>query len=756
MVNSEVVATIEPTNTLKESVACVPIQFNNFDRFDTDSKLHHDMKLALTSFLSTVNTLNVPEERKNTFYQCTNDLLESFSSFINGVMAQDSGYTHFEAVDLAKSYVCNQLKRYHSSYRRQKQAEHCATYVKPQEFAIGTHFEMKRPKEKNMAIPKLLQSKGHYIPVTETIRSLFKNESFRSLYLQYNDIESCDYRHTCEKDIYYGFCCGQVFKENELYTHFPNSLQIRIFTDDFTIANPLGPASTLHKLTAVYFSIQNLPPELLSKPDNIYVVALLHSDDIKTKETDYNDIWRMLVRDISNLEQFGIEIDGGYTIKGTISCLCFDNLGANASTGFSESFNAIFFCRICTLSKNECQTQCQEDRSKYRNMNNYQKHLFIIENSAKVNLTESYGVKRYCVLNDLAYFKTFINMSVDIMHDINEGVAPFLMHHFFNLIISSKILNEDTLLKKFQYFDYGRLNSKSVPALISLTKPNLNQTASQSLCLFQHLPFVLFELRYHVKLKETWECVKSLLKIIQIVYSNKVTENERKMLEEYVYKHLDLIQKVFNIKLIPKHHFLTHYATLILLMGPLIHMSTMRFESKHQELKELIKNSRNFMNVTHTITQKHQAQLTFKSDTYSNESKHGKKVPYHKIESKINACVKTFISNNFLSQDELFFVEWFSLNCYIYRKGLFIIHNQKFVQIEDIFIYNNEEYIVGTKWDCIEFDDFLNSLQIAKSESDETVFIKFMELEQKQLFEIKAIDHKFFIIADTLLVKPVI
>lgn len=442
------------------SVVCVPIRYNNFNRLDTNSKVYYDMKTALTSFLFIINSLKVPEERKNTFYQCTKDLLESFSNFISGIMAQDSGYTYIEALDLAKSYVCDQLKRCNSTFKRQRQAENSATYVKPQEFAIGTHFEMKLSKGKNMSIPKLLQSKGHYIAITETVRSLFKNESFRDLYLKYNAIDPCERGHTCQSNNYYGFCCGQVFKENEFYRRFPNSLQIRIFTDDFTITNPLGSASTLHKLTAVYFSIQNLPPQLLSKTDNIYIVALLHSDDIKTKETDYNDIWRMVVRDVAYLEHFGIEIDDGQTIKGTISCLCFDNLGANSSIGLSESFNSNFYCRICTLSKNECQIQCQEDRSKYRTMSDYEKHLSVIENSVKVNLTESCGVKRYCVLNDLSYFKTFTNMSVDIMHDINEGVIPFLMHHFFNLIISSKIFNEDTLLKKFQYFDYGRLNLK--------------------------------------------------------------------------------------------------------------------------------------------------------------------------------------------------------------------------------------------------------------------------------------------------------
>lgn len=730
-------------------IKCGPISYDNFDRFDTNNELHHTMKSALTSFSTTINSLKVPEDKINKFYECTNDLLESFSSFIGGLMAQDSGYTHLEVVDLAKSYVCDQLKRYDTAFKRQKQAENGATYVRLQEIAIGTHFEMKRSKKKNMSIPKLLQSKGHYIPVTETVRSLFKNRKFLDLYLNYNG-DSALRGHTCENNVYRGFCCGRVFKENELFKNWPDSLQIRIFTDDFTVTNPLGPASTLHKLTAVYFSIQNLPAELLSKTANIYVVALIHSDDIKTKETDYNDIWRMIVRDIGYLEQFGIEIDDGYSIKGTISCLSFDNLGANASIGMCESFNSNFFCRICTMAKNDCQTQCKEDRSKYRTMDEYQKHLSVVENSVKVNLSESFGIKRYCVLNDLEYFKIFTNMSVDIMHDITEGIIPFLLHNFFDLIISLKILNEDMLQKKFQFFDYGRLNSKNIPALISLTKPNLNQTASQSLCLFQHLPFVLFDLRHNAKLKAAWKCVQFLLKIVQIVYSYEITEIERRNLEEYVFHHLDLIKKVFNVKLLPKHHFSTHYATLILLMGPIIYMSTMRYESKHQELKELIRTSRNFMNITHTITKKHQTQLTFKGNTYLNDIQYGKKVPIMP-----DAYEKSFISNHFPSQDKLFVVEWISSNSNMYKKGLFVLNNRKFIQIENIYIYNDEEYFEGIRWDYIEFDDFFNALQIDKSESNEKVLVRLNELKHKQLFEFKLIDNKYFIIADTLLLKQV-
>lgn len=514
------------------------------------------MKSGLASFFSAINSLSVPETRINRIYQCTNELIAEFANFVGDIMSQETGYTYLEAIEISKSYFCDQLKKSETAYKRQLKAENCATHVKPQPFAIGTHFEMKREKKQNKAIPKLVQSKGHYIPITETVRSLLRNNKYiRDLYIKCNGSDSKSRGHVCENNIYRGFCCGSVFRENELYQEYPNSLQIRLATDDFAITNPLRPTATLHKLTAVYFSIQNLPEELLSKIDNIYVVALIHADDIKTKETDYNDVWRMVVRDIGYLEKFGIEIGDGLVIKGTVSYLCFDNLGANLSLGLSEGFNSNFYCRICKLPKIECQVRCQEDCSQYRTMDDYAKQLSLIEDSTKVNLTESCGVKRYCVLNDLEFFKIFVNRSVDIMHDLNEGVIPFLLQNFFNLIIKERILSECSLQQKIQFFDYGCLHSKTVPAIVSLTKANLNQTASQLFCLFRHIPFILFSLRTHKKLLYAWKCVESLLKIVQIAYSSKITEADIKDLETQVSLHLKLIQEVFNVNLIPKHHF---------------------------------------------------------------------------------------------------------------------------------------------------------------------------------------------------------
>lgn len=749
----DIATIIEPLNNICEAVTFKPNEYNGADSPNADNKVHFDMKSSLSSFSSAINSLKVPEVRKNTIYQCTNDLIDQFASFVGGLMTQDSGYTCSDALEMAKSYVCEYLNKSNTSYKRQIQVESCSTFVKPQEFAAGTHFEMKRSEGKNTSIPKLLQSKGHFISVAETIQTLFNNnKALRDLYFKYNEKER---DHICEVGIYRSFCCGRVFRENELYKKYPESLQIRLFTDDFTVTNPLGPSASIHKLTAVYFCIENLPIELLSKTDNMYIAALIHSDDIKTKETDYNDIWRMVVRDIQQLEKFGFEVkdENSRILRGTISCICWDNLGANSSLALCESFSANHFCRVCKLTKAECQTRCEEVLSEYRTMEDYARQLSLIEDSTKVNFTESCGVKRYCSLNDLAYFKIFVNQSVDIMHDLNEGVIPFLLHNFFNLITSSKILTECALQKRFQFFDYGILSTKTVPAIIYVTKQNLNQTASKLMCLFRHLPFVLFDLRNHEKLKGAWSCVQCLLRIVQIAYSTELSEADIKELEHLVSVHLRKVQEVFKVKLIPKHHFLTHYGTLVRLMGPLTLMSTMRSESMHQELKRIIETCRNFINITKTITNRFQANLTFKGNTYLNQFKYGKKVSFEIFQSKIDNSERTLISSNFPCQNELYKLNWFSLNSYMYKKGLFVICDRKFLQIENLYLFNDEEYIACSQWDFVEFDEFLNSLQIVKSEPNTKKIIRFLDLKEKRLFECKSIDHKYFIIADTLIVK---
>ncbi len=78
------------------------------------------------------------------------------------------------------------------------------------------------------------------------------------------------------------------------------------------------------------------------------------------------------------------------------------------------------------------------------------------------------------------------------------------------------------------------------------------------------------------------------------------------LIESYIYKFKEAFGSEF---LIPKHHYMMHYPQQIAKFGPLRNLWCMSFEAKHQYFKKLIVNTRNYVNVTHTLAERHQMKL---------------------------------------------------------------------------------------------------------------------------------------------------
>lgn len=86
-----------------------------------------------------------------------------------------------------------------------------------------------------------------------------------------------------------------------------------------------------------------MPAKFTSKLKNIHVVCLCNSDDLKSKQTYFDNIWQLIVNEISILESKGITVNGT-SVKGTLVHTAFDNLGANVGLGFSGSFLSKKYC----------------------------------------------------------------------------------------------------------------------------------------------------------------------------------------------------------------------------------------------------------------------------------------------------------------------------------------------------------------------------------------------------------------------------
>lgn len=122
--------------------------------------------------------------------------------------------------------------------------------------ALGTHSEMVKSAFTNTTIPRLLQSKFHYVSILQKLRTLFEQKEFAEMYFEHNLGKK---RHCCVDGIYKNFCCGSVFKNIELFRHQPEAIQIQIATDDFEICHPLGSKAGVHKMCPIFFTIKMYP-----------------------------------------------------------------------------------------------------------------------------------------------------------------------------------------------------------------------------------------------------------------------------------------------------------------------------------------------------------------------------------------------------------------------------------------------------------------------------------------------------------------
>lgn len=106
------------------------------------------------------------------------------------------------------------------------------------------------------------------------------------------------------------------------------------------------------------------------------------------------------------------------------------------------------------MSNQECRITVEERPEKWRNLKNYMEDL----------ATSSHGVKGSCIFNDVQNYHKIENPKLDLMHDLPEGVAVYLIEGvltFLILVFDIIILNE--VNDAIKILDYGSLESTNRP-----------------------------------------------------------------------------------------------------------------------------------------------------------------------------------------------------------------------------------------------------------------------------------------------------
>jgi hypothetical protein len=138
------------------------------------------------------------------------------------------------------------------------------------------------------------------MPISSTINCLLQNPSFRQ-----NLVDDFLSSHSHCND----FRSGDVYKafQRHATAGFDHELYLSLYYDDIEMCNPIGSFVKTHKLGVFYFSILNLPTSIRSRLENIYLLCLARTSDIK--EYGINTIMQPFVDEMKQFNS-GVIIQG--------------------------------------------------------------------------------------------------------------------------------------------------------------------------------------------------------------------------------------------------------------------------------------------------------------------------------------------------------------------------------------------------------------------------------------------------------------
>lgn len=502
-------------------------------------------------------------------------------------------------------------------------------------------------------------------------------------------------------------------------------LPLIIYFDDFEPLNSLGSHSGAYKIGSVYCSIGSLPSHVQSQLNYIFLGSLFFSDD--RRELGNTKIFIPFIEMLNDIQTNGIAIiSKQYKAAKLIPVLIVgDNLGLNSMLGFVESFNSTFYCRFCKSQKKDMRVMPVEDTCTLRTEENYFLDCCIID-------VPRTGLKENSVWNQLLNFHVTENLSVDIMHDLLEGVCHYdLTNIVYKLIYHYKFFDLEMLNYKIKHHNFGpNVTNTNIVQITRemLQNQKIKTSANEMLNLFTHFSLIVGNLFDSFDVPE-WSIYIKLREIMTIVFGKTVHIQTFELLKVLISEHHELYVDLIG-PLKPKHHLMIHYPHILQNVGPLSHISSIRFESFHKKFKNVAKSSNCRKNLLHTFTVKFQLQISkflqdFQGFTEMTKlsamthidpkemfvSLHTSKLMASFRNNTENYLVEINPKSEFPTQRKIFSVNWFLRNSIkfkignVIQTGITIDDLPIFSIIKVIFIEDNEVFLCCNQLYNLGFDE---------------------------------------------------
>lgn len=271
----------------------------------------------------------------------------------------------------------------------------------------------------------------------------------------------------------------------------------------------------------------------------------------------------------------------------------------NDVCGFARSHSANYFCRFCRLRKKETKTATTEVYREMRDKVNYEEDL-------KKNNFKGTGIKEDSFVNSICLCHVTTCLGIDIMHDVFEGILHYNLCEIILALINDGYCSLDLFNKLKADLSYGEVEAgdKSPPITLKRLQSNkLLMSASEMQCFAHHIMLIVGDLIPN-KNYRVWKFLLQTVKFVDLLFLPFYTPQDLDNLKITISKMNEMYIRIFKTELKPKHHYLTHYPTMIRRFGPLYYISSMRYEAKHKVVKNYTKNTSNRLDLSHSIGRK--------------------------------------------------------------------------------------------------------------------------------------------------------
>ena len=552
--------------------------------------------------LKLLEPLNIP-------YSYIELVIKNFEEYIKAIKTNCSKIVTSReetSIDLELNKALKAIAAVRTSYKFTNKLYKNSKFVAPIPVVLGSRWETSLANG-TTAINKRVDEKSYYVPILKTLASLLENPDFAS-YVIDEKFDPCPAgEYSCFKD-------GLVFRNHPLFSDRKKiSLRFQLFYDGMGTTNPLRGHSANHSAGIFYFSIDNLPSHLQTYSPNIFLLSLCYSADIK--KYGFDPILFDFIKDLNTLETEGIVVNvsgrGEIRFYGSISQFSGDCLAMNEIFGLICSFSHGHHCTICYADS--LSEYFVENKFQLRTKSEHKIDLEDLEDDP--TLVHCRGVKFDSVLNSSLFFHITQNKTIDLMHVILEGIAPYevgcILYEYVN---NRKAVTIDQINSRLRWlFSCLILDKGNTPAdlnpfnkLGNGISPKLTAMEMAALC--RYMPMILADLADTDD--ELWELLIQLQTIVDIAYAPKLCDSLLIYFSELYEDHLNLFKKLFpGLPIKPKQHYMVHFRTIVRNTGPPSHSSCIKYELHNSVLKKPTYTTCNFKNIIKSLSFKNQISV---------------------------------------------------------------------------------------------------------------------------------------------------